>query len=330
MRMKHFVRRLVALTVTVFAAVLVAGGAAAEGTKVKVGYNQWIGFAQAYVAKDKGIFARHGLDVELVAFPGPGDSLPPLIAGHLDLTLSCPDNVVLLHGTESDAVVSVFQIDTSAGADGIVAKKSIASAKDLKGKKVAATVGQVNHLLMLMALQNAGLTEQDVELVNMNADDAGAAFIAGTLDAAATWEPWLSKAAAADGHVLFSSKDAPGILGDCVVATRAATQSKADTIRKFLAAMDEGVQFLKSNPDESMAVTAKYLGVKPEEAKEMLTKVRIFSLEDNKQLLGTPEKPGPQYAAMKKVGDFMAAHGVTKKNPDPANMIDSRFVNGSK
>ena len=39
-----------------------------------------------------------------------------------------------------------------------------------------------------------------------------------------------------------------------MVATRAATQGKADTIRKFLAAMDEGVQFLKSNPDEGMVL----------------------------------------------------------------------------
>src|SRR5690242_1102731 len=141
MRMKNFVRRLACSVVAGIAVACASVSAAAAGTPIKVGYNQWIGFAQAYVAKDKGIFARHGLDVELVAFPGPGDSLPPLIAGHLDLTLSCPDNVVLLHGTESDAVVSVFQIDTSAGADGIVAKKSIKSAKDLKGKKVAATVG---------------------------------------------------------------------------------------------------------------------------------------------------------------------------------------------
>jgi len=329
MRMNQAFSRCVA-AVVVAAAVLLGADARAAGTPIKVGYNQWIGFAQAYVAKDKGIFAKHGLEVELVAFPGPGDSLPPLIAGHLDLTLSCPDNVVLLHGTESDAVVSVFQIDTSAGADGIVAKKSIASAKDLKGKKVAATVGQVNHLLMLMALQNAGLTEQDVELVNMNADDAGAAFIAGALDAAATWEPWLSKAAAANGHVLFSSKDAPGILGDCIVATRAATQSKADVIRRFIAAMDEGVQYVRSNPDESMTITAKYLGVKPAEAAEMLTKVKIFTIEDNKKLFGTAEKPGPQYAAMKTVGDFMASHGVTKKNPDPKNMIDPQFVQRAK
>jgi NitT/TauT family transport system substrate-binding protein len=325
MRLRSLVTAAACLTMSV---VLASGASAA--TKVKVGYNAWIGYAPAFVAKDKGFFEKHGLDVELVSFAGPGDSLPPLIAGHLDLTMSCPDNVVLLHGTESDAVVSVFQIDTSSGADGIVAKKEFKSAADLKGKKVAATVGQVNHLLMLMFLEKGGLKESDVDLVNMNADDAGAAFIAGTLDAAATWEPWLSKAAAANGQVIFSSKDAPGILGDCVAVTRKVATEKPEIVAAYIAAMDEGTKFLRANPDEAYAISAKYLGVKPEEVKEMIGGVKIFTTEENKALFGTPDKMGPQYEAMKKVGDFMLSHGVIKKEADPAKMIEPKFVIGAK
>ncbi len=330
--MKQFAKSFSRLfTSAAIAAISLAVPAMSFGaTPVKVGHNVWIGFTPAYVAKDKGIFEKHGLDVQFVDFAGPGDSLPPIIAGHIDLSLSCPDNVVLLHGTESDALVSVFQIDTSAGADGIVAKKSIATPADLKGKKVAATIGAVNHLLMLMTLEKGGLKESDVEIVNMNADDAGAAFIAGSLDAAATWEPWLSKAAAANGHVIFSSNDAPGVLGDCIVTTRKSTIEKADTIKAFITAMDEGVKYVAANEKESLDVAAKYLGVKPEEAKEMLAGVKCYTIEDNKKLFGTAEKPGPKYDVMKKLADFMVAHDVIKKMPDVNSMVEAKFVREAK
>ena len=73
----------------------------------------------------------------------------------------------------------VYLTDTSAGADAVLAKKDIADVKAMKGKKVAATLGQCNQLLLEKALEKAGLTEKDIKLVNMNPDDAGAAFAAG-------------------------------------------------------------------------------------------------------------------------------------------------------
>ncbi|HEV7300682.1 MAG TPA: ABC transporter substrate-binding protein [Tepidisphaeraceae bacterium] len=313
------------------AAGLVGSATFAEAaTPVKVAHNLWIGFAPAYVAKEKGIFAKHGLDVEFVAFAGPGDSLPPVLAGHVDFALSCPDNVVLLHGGQSDALVSVYQIDTSAGADGIVAKKEIKTPADLEGKKVAATIGAVNHLLMLMTLEKGGLKESDVEVVNMNADDAGAAFIAGTLDAAATWEPWLTKATEANGHVLFSSNDAPGVLGDCIVATRKTTTDRPEVVTAFIAAMDEGVAYLAANETEGLDVAAKYLDIKPAEAKDMLSGVKLFTIADNKRLFGTPDAPGPQYAVMQKLADFMVAHDVIQGKPEVSKMIEPKFVMEAK
>ena len=66
---------------------------------------------------------------------------------------------------------------------------------------------------MLTVLKKAGLTDKDVEVVPMS---AGAAFMAGKVDAAVTWEPWLSKGASANGKVLVSTKDLPGIIVDSI------------------------------------------------------------------------------------------------------------------
>ena len=102
-------------------------------------------------------------------------------------------------------------VDESAGADGILVKNDINSIADLKGKTVGVSINQTSHYLLMQALETAGLTDADVDLVNMTSSDAGVSFTSGDLDAAVTWEPYLSNAVEQGvGKLIFSSKDAPG------------------------------------------------------------------------------------------------------------------------
>ena len=99
----------------------------------------------------------------------------------------------------------------------------------MKGKKVAATLGQCNQLLLQKALEKAGLTDKDIQLVNMNPDDAGAAFAAGKIDVAVTWEPWITKISGEKkGHVIFSSKETPNLILDVLAIS---TQDRQDASR---------------------------------------------------------------------------------------------------
>ncbi|MBV9469532.1 MAG: ABC transporter substrate-binding protein, partial [Abitibacteriaceae bacterium] len=125
-----------------------------SGKPFRVAYNQWIGLVGVFIAKDKGYFKDAGLDVDFKQFSGPADGVPPLIAGQLDAALTTADTPILLGKRAGDNSLSnVYITDTSNGADGIVAQKGIASIKDLKGKTVAATKGQVNEFLLLKGLQ---------------------------------------------------------------------------------------------------------------------------------------------------------------------------------
>ena len=114
-------------------------------------------------------------------------------------------NLALASLGQKIPLTSIYLLDTSNGADAIVAKKGIKSVKDLKGKKVAATDGEINHMMLIAALDRNGMTQDDIDFVNMNADDAGGAFVAGKLDAAVTWEPWVTKSKSAGGNVIFTS-----------------------------------------------------------------------------------------------------------------------------
>src|SRR5262249_15134526 len=146
----------------------------------------------------------------------------------LDAVLSTADSVMTVVDKAPGQLKVVYLTDTSAGADAVIAKPEIGSVKEMKGRKVAATLGQCNHLLLLKALEKGGLTEKDIELVNMNADDAGAAFAAGKIDVAVTWEPWITKASGEKtGHVIFSSKETPNLILDVLAVSKKTTKDKA-------------------------------------------------------------------------------------------------------
>src|SRR3954454_17734832 len=218
-----------------------------------VGFNAWIGYISFFVAQQKGYFKDEGLDVQGKSFSSPGDGLKPLLSGDLDAALSTGDSVLTVLDKAPAQVRIVYTIDTSAGADAILAKKEITDLKGIKGRKVAATLGQCNQLLLDKALEKAGLTENDIQLVNMNPDDAGAAFAAGKIDVAVTWEPWITKASGdkGAGHVIFSSKETPNLILDVVAVSAKTAKSKPAETKAFLRALDKAHDFIAAHQDEA-------------------------------------------------------------------------------
>jgi len=291
-----------------------------------IGYNQWIGYVGLFEALDKGYFKAVGLDVQPKQFPGPADSVPPLMAGKLDATLTTADTVILLEGRSPTPVKNVYIIDTSDGADGVIAQASIKSVRDLRGKTVAATIGQCNELLLLKALAAAGMTQNDVKITNMDADAAGAAVVANRVPAAVTWEPWITNAAKHGAHVIFTSHQAPNTLLDTIAASGPTMTQRTADLRNFIAAYSKGTAYALAHPDDAVRLAAKFLGAAPADAKNMLTKVKLYTIADNRGLIGTPARPGLAPAAAKQIAAFFVAQKQLKSAPDTSGVFTSEFL----
>ena len=112
-------------------------------------------------------------------------------------------------------------IDDSNGGDGIVANKDIESIADLKGKKVAVNEGSVSEFYLNVLLQGRPEGNRP-EHGQHDRGDAGSAFVAKQVDAAVTWEPWLTSGKATDfGHLLVDSSTTPGLITDVIIAKTA-------------------------------------------------------------------------------------------------------------
>jgi NitT/TauT family transport system substrate-binding protein len=295
-------------------------------TTLTVGHDLWVGYSGVFIANELGYFKDAGLDVKLKSFSNPGDTLPALVAGQLDIGLTTLQNLAVLNGNSETDVIAIGLLDSSNGADAVVAKKQYASLKDLKGKTVALTLGEVNHFLFLVGLKQAGLDASAFKITSMSADDAGAAFVAGKVDAAVTWEPWVTKANKSNGHVIFSSASVPDTIMDSVAVRRSKLKDQTAAYSAFLKAIDRGVALLKSDPDKATPIIGKYLSAPAEDVKGMLLGDKIYGAAENKQLFGANGDTAPAFKSMTSVVDFALESKLVKKAPAPAALFEPSLV----
>lgn len=298
----------------------------AKPVTLTVGHDLWVGYSGVFIAAELGFFKDLGLEVKLVPFSNPGDTLPALVAGKLDIGLTTLQNLAVLNGNSDTDVVAVGLVDSSNGADAVVAKKQYASLKDLKGKTVALTLGEVNHFLFLVGLKQSGLDPSAFKITSMSADDAGAAFVAGKVDAAVTWEPWVTKASKSGGHTIFSSASVPDTIMDSIAVRRGRLKEQGPSYSAFMKAVDRGVALIKTDPEKAATIIGKYLSAPPEDVKGMLAGDKIYGLAENKALFGTAGEPGPAFKAMKSVVDFSLESKLMKKPAAPESLFEPSLV----
>ncbi|MED4583381.1 ABC transporter substrate-binding protein [Brevibacillus choshinensis] len=299
--------------------------APASKTPLKVTLPTWTGYGPLFLAKEKGLFEKHGVDVELSIIEGLAERKQALAGGQVDGMATALDVQVTLAAAGVPMQV-VWLLDDSFGGDGIIAKNEIATVADLKGKKVAFEQGSTSHMLILTALKQANLTDKDVEMVQMSAGDAGAAFVAGKVDAAVTWEPWLSKATQANGKVLLSTKDLSGIIVDTVGFKKDVIEQRPDDIKAFVAAMSDAMDYWKQNTDESNQIMAKGLKIDLAEFTSTVPGLKFLHKEDNKKLFG--DGKGDIYVSTKNAIDFYMEQKLIDNAPKPEDVLNSTFVGG--
>lgn len=316
------------LLVTVAALVIAAGcnsrkhqGQIAEQQTYTVGLVTWIGYAPIYVAKDRGFFDEEGIRVDVRTMDQPGAREAAFDSGQLDFFPNTPDAFVILFSEQTLRGKIIAALDQSRGADGIIAKKGIRTVADLKGKSVGFQKGITSHFLLLYFLNKENLSGTDIKQINMGADDAGTAFMSGKLDAAATWEPWISTARQSkDGHVLVDSSE----IGDRIVDVLLVSEHVLEDPKAasaFLRAWYKGLELISSHPNEANLIIAKYLQVKVEEVPSMLQTTRFYSQQESAKYLQDRLS-----SVISEVSDLYIREKIIQRSVNLDDKIDSHVV----
>jgi NitT/TauT family transport system substrate-binding protein len=305
-------------------------GAAWAADPIRIAFPTWVGDGPFYLAQDKGYFADEGVDVELQIMEDSKFIFTALAAGQVDGVVPTP-NTLLLNVKPDSNVVMVMAVDDSEGADGILANKSIASLADLKGKHVAYMEGSSPEFYLSYNLKQIGMSVDDVIKENMTAADAGAAFVANRVDAAVTWEPWLTRGKATDhGKVLVDTSSTPGIIIDVLAFRSDIVKTRGDDIRKIIRAYNRALEFYKEHPQEATEIMAKLTGGwlgDPAEFAGMLKTVKLYDGPQNKTFVGTRDKPGQMYKTVQAAIDFWkASDKLVWPDVKPEDVIDPSFL----
>jgi NitT/TauT family transport system substrate-binding protein len=255
---------------------------AAPGKPLTSGVNPWPGYSGHYVALKKGLFQQEGVNVQETFFQSAGDSITGFLAGKVDISWGTSGDAIEMINKDP-SIRMIYVVDYSNGSDGIIGR-DINSPADLKGK----TIGRENllfeNVLLRAYLEKGGLTEADVMLKDMTAADAATAFAAKRVDAAVSYEPWLSKAAQqGGGKVIFSTKDT-NLIADVIVTRQQVIETRKADLQAYLRAVDKAVKLVNAGDPEAIQIVAEKLGVSVEEAKTQIAGVKIFDLAENKSL----------------------------------------------
>ncbi|SDA25938.1 NitT/TauT family transport system substrate-binding protein [Ruminococcus sp. YE71] len=312
------------------------GGSSAKGSDgssdkdskaFKLGVSPMSGWYAWYGVEGTGIFEKNGVDVDIEFFPVYSDSLTAFNSGQLDgICIAASDAVAPYNEGIEFKIVLVN--DNSAGADALVVHDdSITSVKDLKGKSVATELGTLEHMYLLKLLDDNGMTIDDINFVNMTINDAGPAFIAGSVDAAVLWEPTLSMAVEGGGKVLCSTETEPGLIPDTLAVRSEVLSSSSDDVQKIVDSWFEGVEKLNARDPEFMQAIYDGAEISKDEYEVMLDGVTIFDKPMNEKTF----EQGNDYVSLpftiNKSAKFLYDVGMIDKLPEElGSILEDKYI----
>ncbi len=245
----------------------IASPAAAAPIKLHIACTATSDCASAMVARDEGIFAKHGIDadVTLIAI---NTTIPPAIASN-SIQIGGPTATVFLQavdgGLDLVAVAGASVMDpVSNEAIAAVARNgvSIKEPKDFIGKKVGVPgIGAFLDVLFRKWLIEKGVNPKSVNFVEVTFPTMSDALKSGSVDAVVAAEPFISRIkAAGNGDVAahYASELARTDPIISYVATRAFAEANPEAIKAFRASIDEAATIVNSDRDKASASISKF------------------------------------------------------------------------
>lgn len=250
----------------------------APKAKITLGTLKVASQTPVWIAQQQGIFAKHGIQAELVYFNNGAAAVSGLQAGAADVVL-CILGSGLMAVSRGFNIVPVFQdeISQAQGPDtsGIHVLKSsgIATLKDLEGKKFAiGGLATQNTVAVRAVLKKAGVDVSKVQFTEMPFPTMLAALQNGLVDAVNAVDPFTTQIRTAEGvetlayNYVETAPEQP--LGVWFAGTDY-LKNNADVVTSFTQALREAIDYMNADPKRARAHVAEFTNIAPEVLADM-------------------------------------------------------------
>jgi len=229
--------------------------------EINIGIQQSL--SPLWIAKEKGWFEeefkKDGIKVKWTEFQSGPPQFEGLAANKLDF--SQVGNTPVIGGQAAGVKFKEIALaQDGLKGNGILVRKDsgIDKLEDLKGKKVAVAKGSSGFGFLYKSLDLAGIAPEDVEIIQLQPDEAMPAFESGSVDAWAIWEPFLSlQTIQNDAKILANGETINTVSPAFTLVRTGFSDEHPEYVERFLKVYDKTVRYQKDNQAEAVEIYSK-------------------------------------------------------------------------
>ncbi len=317
--MSHTRKLPAAAALGVAAAMMLSACGGASGSdsgveKVTFGYiGDYNGTSLLAIADDQNLWEKHGLEVDAKVFTDGPLQIQALDTGDLDFGYIGPGAFWM----PASGQAKIVAINTLGNADRVIAQPGVTSIDQLRGNTVAVPEGTSGDMILTLALENAGMTKQDVKVVNMDPETIVSAFSSKQIDAAGFWYPaietiknqvpGLSELAENSDYASQMKFPTAFVAGNQVVS------EEKEKTERTISVLREAMAYRTAHMDESIQLTAEMLNVPVEQVKADAANVKVLSVDEVDQMT----KDGTIDEWLTAMTDYFVDAGQLERSVDP-------------
>ena len=293
-----------------------------EVTEVAIGTQPWIGYGPFWIADDQGFDTDNGVDIRLVNFSTDQDLESGFASGKFQAANNANNTMIRLADLGLDFKMVLME-DFSLEADAVVScDPEIQSVDDVEGAKVAFEEFSVSDVLFRYALGQTEVDFDSIDYTPIPASDAGTAAVAGRVDVAVTYEPYL-QAAVEEGEnceVIYTAAERPGLISDGLAVNTEFAEEDPEAVVGVLRAWGDAIDYYNENTEEAQAIIAENVGEKPDALEASFEGVQLFDLQESQDYLET------EYEGLwNDIRTIMFEQGQIETEPEVTDYLDTSF-----
>ena len=268
---------------------------------INLSLDEWIGYESLVYAngglttQPGSVFDRLGIKVNLHIINDAEASSNALIKGDLDAAGYTLNRTAFLSGKFENAGVDIIMpvfTNYSNGGDGIIAMSKFDSIESLVNAKIGVPKFSEAQSLVIWLVNKSDLPDADKQKIIDNlilmedAEQTGQAFFAGSLDVAATWQPYLSYAEeSTNSHILFDTTSSNKLILSGVVFRKDFAEANPNLVTKFIEGILIAREEYEADFDTIRKVMPMFAGMTDDEIAEMRKDAGMMNYNQNVETL---------------------------------------------
>jgi len=258
--------------------------------------------------------------IKYVLFEVGRDVNTAMASGSIDIaTIGTPPGT---NGIVNNLPYKIYYLHDIIGAsEALVVRNSsgISSIADVKGKKIATPFSSTSHFSLLSALKQNNISENEVTIYDMNAQDIIAAWTRGDIDGTYIWQPAQSKLLADGGKVIVTSEEVAkkgAITGEFGIVSNDFASKYPDVVKAYIDILDQATKKYRTQSAEVIKTLSAELGTNEADTKQVMNQIIVMDKLQQAEYVGTSDKEGSLPQLLKDTSDFLLTQKAITASPE--------------